>query len=155
MLYNSFLKNEIVYVPTVVKLQTGAYMDVEPVAVVPVANTGALRRAFLDAISKGNAIVPNPPKDKWPPPVLLKYTGAKTWSAFARGASHWHILDKDGKYQIAGHLVHDGYWKEDPSQKKELPSGSTVKDVVDRMIAILQDAGQKQARSGRPLKGER
>jgi len=34
MLYNSFLKNGIVYVPTVVKLQTGAYVDVEPVAVV-------------------------------------------------------------------------------------------------------------------------
>ncbi len=142
MLYNSFLKNGIVYVPTVVKLQAGAYVDVEPVAVVPVANTDALRRAFLDAISKGNAIVPNPPKDKWPPPVLLKYTGAKTWSAFARGALHWHILDKHGEYQIAGHLVHDGHWKEDPEQKTIFPTGTKAQDVIDRMIAILQEAAR-------------
>jgi hypothetical protein len=63
MLYNCFLKKGVVYVPTVAKLQTGAYTDIEPVAVVPVSNTESLRRAFLDAIARKNAIVPNPPKD--------------------------------------------------------------------------------------------
>jgi hypothetical protein len=127
MLYNSFLKNGAVYVPTVVKLQTGAYMDIEPVAVVPVANIEDLRRAFLGTIAQGNAIVPNPPKNNWPQPVLLKYTGAKTWSAFKRGALHWHIQDKGGNYQIVGYRTHrKGYWEEDPEQKIEFPPGSTV-----------------------------
>lgn len=85
MLYHSYLKNALVYVPTVVKLHTGVYMDVDPVAVLPVVNTDGLRRALLEAIARKNAIVPNPPKDDWPPPVLLKYAGAKTRSAFARG----------------------------------------------------------------------
>ena len=40
MLYNCFLKKGVVYVPTVAKLQTGAYTDIEPVAVVPVAKYG-------------------------------------------------------------------------------------------------------------------
>ena len=39
---NCFLKKGVVYVPTVAKLQTGAYTDIEPVAVVPVSNTGIL-----------------------------------------------------------------------------------------------------------------
>ena len=77
MLYNCFLKSGIVYVPTVVKMQTGVYSDEEPVAVVSAANSQGLRRAFLEAIERGNAVVPNPPKDNWPPPVLLKYTGAR------------------------------------------------------------------------------
>ena len=47
MLFHAYLRNAIVYVPTVVKLQTGAYMDVDPVAVVPVANTDGLRHALL------------------------------------------------------------------------------------------------------------
>jgi hypothetical protein len=102
VLYNCFLKKGLVYVADRRKLQTGAYTDIEPVAVVPVSNTESLRRAFLDAIARKNAIVPNPPKDDWPPPVLLKYAGAKTWSAFARGASEWSIKEKDGKYQIVG-----------------------------------------------------
>jgi hypothetical protein len=144
MLFNCFLKTGIVYVPTVAKLKTGAYTDIEPVAVSPVANTEALRRALSDAISRGNMIVPNPSKDHWPPPVLLKYAGAKTWSAFARGASTWSIKEKEGSYQIAGYRTHPkGYWEEDPHHKITFPPGSTVDDVIERMIAILQDAARK------------
>jgi hypothetical protein len=77
MLYNCFLKKGVVYMPTVAKLQTGAYTDIEPVAVVPVSNRESLRRAFLDAIARKNAIVPNPPKDDRPPPVLPKIRGCE------------------------------------------------------------------------------
>jgi hypothetical protein len=142
MLYNCFLKSGIVYVPTVVKMKTGVYSDVEPVAVVPVANTEGLRRSFLDAIERRNVVVPNPPKDDWPPPVLLKYSGAKTWSAFARGTSQWSIIqDEQSIYQIVGYRNHpDGYWAQDPDQKISFSRGATVYEVIDRMISILQDA---------------
>jgi hypothetical protein len=146
MLFNSYLRNSVVYVPTVVKLQTGAYVDVEPVAVTSVADTVGLRRAFLDAIARKNAIVPPPPKDKWPPPVLLKYAGVKTWSSFARGASIWSIEDRDGNFQIIGYRDHpDGYWAPDPKQKIDFSPGSTIDDVIARMIAILQDAAKQRA----------
>jgi hypothetical protein len=141
MLIHSYLKNGIVYIPTVVKLQTGAYMDVEPVAVTPVADTDGLRRAFLDAMARKNAVVPPPPKDKWPPPVLLKYAHAKTWSAFARGAAIWSIEETDGNYQIGGYRDHpDGYWAPDPAKKIDFPTGTRVEIVLERMIAILQQA---------------
>ena len=144
MLFHAYLRNAIVYVPTVVKFQTGAYMDVDPVAVVPVANTDSLRHALLDAMARKNAIVPPPPKDDWPPPVLLKYAGVKTWSAFARGAAVWGIQETDGNFHIAGYQTHrKGYWEEDPRQKTSFPPGSIVHDVVERMIAILQDAARK------------
>ena len=65
MLFHAYLRNGIVYVPTVVRLQIGgAYWDVEPVAVEPIANTEGLRRAFFDAIARKNAFVPNPPKEQ-------------------------------------------------------------------------------------------
>jgi hypothetical protein len=92
MLFHAYLKDGIVYVPTVVRLQIGgAYWDVEPVGVEPVANTEGLRQAFSDAIARENVFVPNPPKNNWPRPILLKYSGARTWSAFARNASLWSI----------------------------------------------------------------
>jgi hypothetical protein len=144
MLYHSYLKNGVVYVPTVARLQTGAYTDIEPVAVVPVANKETLRHAFLDVIARKNAIVPNPPKDDWPPPVLLKYAGVKTWSAFARGTSQWSIKEKDGKFQIVGYRTHrNGYSEQDPGQKTDFPPNATADDVIERMIAILQDAARK------------
>jgi hypothetical protein len=119
-------------------------VDVDPVAVVPVANTEGLRRAFLETIARTNMIVPNPPKDDWPPPVLLKYAGVKTWSAFARGASTWSLKEKEGVYEIAGYRTHQkGYWEEDANKKTNFPPGTAVGDVIDCMIAILQDAARK------------
>ena len=51
-----------------------------------------------------------------------------------------------GHYQIVGYRKHrKGYWEDDPNQKIELPSGSTVDDVIVRMIAILQDRARQQA----------
>jgi hypothetical protein len=144
MLFHSYLRLEIVYIPTVVKVQTGAYMDVEPVAVVSVANTEGLRRAFFEAIGRKNAIVPNPPKGSWPPPVLLKYAGLKTWSAFARNACQWSIEADNGLYQIVGYREHpDGYWVQDSNQKTEFSPRTPVDGVVERMIAILQEAALK------------
>ena len=111
MLFHAYLRNAIAYIPTVVRLQKGgAYMDVEPVAVEPVTNTNGLRRALSDAISRKNAFVPNPPKNNWPQPILLKYSGAKTWSAFARHASLWSIDEENGIYSITQYKEHpDGY----------------------------------------------
>ena len=144
MLYNCYtcyLRIGVVYVPTIGK-RGGAYTDIEPVAVVPVANTDGLRRAFLDTIARKNVAVPLI-KGKWPPPVLLKYAGVKTWSAFARDASTWDIKENDGVYQIVSNRMHPkGYWVEDAEHKMNFPPGSTVDDVIDRMIAILQDAAR-------------
>jgi len=125
-------------------LSTGAYMDVDPVAVAPATNTESLRRALLEAIASGNAIVPPPPKDKWPPPILLKYAGVRSWSAFARGASVWSIDETDGNYEIVGYRTHPkGYWVQDPAQRTVFSAGSTVDEVVEQMIAILQDAARE------------
>jgi hypothetical protein len=142
MLYNCYLKQSLVYVPTVGR-RGGAYTDIEPVTVVSVANNEGLRIAFLETMARKNISVP-PIKGKWLPPVLLKYARVKTWAAFARGAATWSIVDDDGVYQICGHRMHPkGYWVEDPEQKIEFPAGTSVDVVIDRMIAILQEAAQK------------
>ncbi len=121
MLYIVYLKKSTVYIPTVAKLETGAYTEVEPVAEVPVTDTDSLRRAFLATIARGNAIVPNPEKNKWPPPVLLKHAGAKSWSAFMRGTATWNIKEYGGIYQIVGHRVHaKGRRDGGPSSKNHL-----------------------------------
>jgi hypothetical protein len=142
MLYKCYLRKGMVYVPTIGK-RGGAYSDIEPVEVVPVADSDGLRRAFLDVMGRKNLAIPLI-KGKWPPPVVLKYAGVKTWSAFANDALTWNIQDKDGIYRISGYKKHpDGYSVEDKDQKIEFPSGTTVDTVIDRMIAILQEAAAK------------
>ncbi len=144
MLFHIYLKNNVVYVPAVVQLTTGAYLDVEPVAVEPVANADGLRLALLQTIARGNSTVSPPAKGKWPAPVLLQYARAKSWSDFARGASMWSI-EQNETYRIIGYRKHpDGYWTPDAGETISFPLGSKVDLVIDRMIAALQDAARKQ-----------
>jgi hypothetical protein len=143
MLYKCYLRKGVVYIPTVGK-RGGAYTDIDPIAVVPAADKEGLRRAFLNTIARKNVSVPLQ-KGKWPPPVILKYAGVKTWPAFALGTLVWNLEEKDGLYQIFGHRVHpDGYWVRDAEQKIDFPAGTSLDIVVDRMIAILQEAANKR-----------
>ncbi len=144
MLYKCYLRSGTVYVPTMGK-RGGVYTNIDPVTVVPVTDAEGLRRAFLDVIAKKNVALP-PVKGKWPPPVLPKYAGLKTWSAFARDASTWNIEENEGVYQIVGNRMDPkGYWVEDADQKITFPPGSTLDDVVGSMIAILQDTARQQS----------
>ena len=140
MLHTCYLRDGIVYVPTVGK-RGAVYTIIEPVAVVSVSDTENLRRALLDTITRKNIdIVPSTAKQA--DPVLPKYAGVKTWTTFERRASTWNIEEKkNANYRIVGHRRHaDGYWIEDHEQEFEFPRGTKIDAVVDRMIAILQQA---------------
>ena len=144
MLHSCYLRDGIVYVPTVAtREREPVYTDIEPVAVVPVINTDAVRRALLDLIARKNVIMPTPDaKALRRAPIILKYAGVRSWSAFFRNASTWSITQKNGTYEILGYRKHPTkkYWEEDPGQKIQFPAGTRVDDVVDRMIALLQEA---------------
>ncbi len=141
MLHTCYLKKDTVYLPTIVNQGIARYMDVDPVTVVPVVDADRLRQAMRDTIPKENPFRAPTIEDARKPPVILKYTGDKSWSAFMRGASCWSIYENDRIFQIEPYRVHPkGYWEPDRDQFIKFPSGTAVDDVIDRMIAILQSA---------------
>jgi hypothetical protein len=148
MLSSCYLRDGLVYVPTLARREREpVYTDIEPVGVVPVANTEAVRRTLLCAIARKNPTIPNPDqKARDAPSIILKYAGVRSWSAFYRNASTWSIREDDGVYKIVGYSKHPkGYWQQDPEQQMQFPVGTTVDDVVDRMITILQEAAVRDA----------
>jgi hypothetical protein len=141
--WHVYLKDNVVFVPTTGALDKGVYREIEPVTVVPLSNTEGVRRAIQATIARGN-----PPArysaGKFPPPVLLKYAGVKTWSAFARGTLTWSVEQTDGLYHIVGYRKNTkGYWERDPNQKIAFPPGTEAEAVIERMIATLQEAAIK------------
>lgn len=145
MLFSCYLKKGTVYMLTIVNQGIARYLDVEPVTVVPVADTDHLRRAMRETIPKENRFVPPSIEDARRPPVVLKYSGDKSWGAFTRGASLWSIYGDGGIYQIEGYQrIHgEGSFAPDHEQTIKFPPGTKIDDVIDRMIAILQDAARK------------
>ena len=135
-----YLRNGVVYIPTQGMMDKGFYRDVEPVALVPVSNTEALHRAFTEAIARGNPKVAVLRHPNIPPPVVLKYAGVKSWNTFAKRTSSWAIRESDGVFRIHGYRKDDGGWVPDPAAAETFPREITADQVIDRMIAILQEA---------------
>jgi hypothetical protein len=138
-----YLRKGTVFIPTSGIVHKGLHRDVEPVAVVPVSNTQALRQALHETIARGNPPTPHYRRGSYPQPAVLKYAGVKSWTAFARDASPWSIKEKDGIYQILGKRRHPNGWVAEAEQTIEFPPGSTVNDVIERMVAILQEAARR------------
>jgi hypothetical protein len=136
-----YLRNGIVYIPTMGKMDKGFYRGIEPVAVVPAGNSESLQQALRMMVDRGNPTVPMLKRSKWPPPVLLRYAGVKSWSVFERGMQVWDFREKSGAYEISGNLKRpNGMWNADPDRTIQFPPGTPVDAVIDRMIRILQEA---------------
>src|SRR5579875_740599 len=142
MRWDCYLRQGTVFLPTVGKVDKNVYFHVEPVVVVPVSNTGALRTALRETIKRGNPAVEY---DRLAPPILAKYAGVKSWNTFARKASVWVMDETNGTLRIEANLRgSDGAFTVDKSGIKTLPAGSTIDDLIDRMIAILQKAAASE-----------
>jgi len=142
MHFDCYLRLGTVFLPTVGQVNKIVFFSVEPVAVVPVSNTGALRTALQETIKRGN---PTVKYDRSAPPILCKYAGVKSWNTFARNASLWVMHETDGVLRIGSNLRDSrGAFTPDKDAIETLPAGSTVDDLIDRMIAILQEAAAKR-----------
>jgi hypothetical protein len=147
MLFKCYLRDNIVYVPTVARSKSEPiYTNIEPVAVVPVSNTEGVRCALLESIARKNAVIPDRDANALrAPPLLPKYAGVRSLSAFYRNASTWSITEDGGVYKILSYLKHPkGYWQPDPAREIQFPVGITVDDVIHRLIAILQEAARSE-----------
>jgi hypothetical protein len=119
----------------------GFYRDIEPVAITPVANTEALRKALEQMISRGNPHVPMLRRREWPPPVVLNYAGVKSWAAFQRGMLLWGLEESDNVFKIVGKRKKtDGATVDDPNQTIIFPRESKIDEVIGQLIAVFQRA---------------
>jgi len=149
MMITCYLRRGIVYIPTVARRATSPiYTNIEPIAVIPLEDLDAVRQALRESLKKGNPIIPDPdPQELRAPPIILKYAGVRSLSAFFRSTSTWSIRDDDGLFKITVYRKHPkGYWEPDPSQEIKFPQGTTVDNVIDRMMAILQETARAEAK---------
>jgi|SRR5579864_5223254 len=149
MLYWCYLRKGIAYVPIVARVTAGYYMQQEPVAVVPVSNTHALREALKHAIGRGNPIVPTPTRANMPPGLFPEY-GVKDWNTFVRSATSWKIRRQDGVCEIIrGKKVAGGSFVDDPDRTVALPAEATMDDAVDRLVTLMQESVHEQRTPGK------
>jgi hypothetical protein len=93
MLFTCYLRENIVYIPTVARRKSSpVYSNIEPVSVVPIASVENVRRALLETIARKNPVIPDrDPKALRERPLLPKYAGVKSLPALlSKGVSMGH-----------------------------------------------------------------
>ena len=138
-----YLRKGKVIIPTLGAVHQRLHRDIEPVEVADVFDAEGIRQAIHATIAPGNPPTPYYKPGIHPQPVVVKYAGVKSWSAFARGTSTWDIKERDANYQVVGRSLGRDGWVEDPNKTIDFPPGTSVDVVIDRMIAILQDATRR------------
>jgi hypothetical protein len=102
MIWDFYLRDGIVYIPSIAKTEAGFSRVVEPVEVVAVGDAQSLEQALKRTIERGNPRIPTPPREEQArKPIILRYAKVKTWAAFAKTALPWNIEERDQIYTIA------------------------------------------------------
>ncbi|HWK47830.1 MAG TPA: hypothetical protein VNT30_24110 [Stellaceae bacterium] len=139
-LYRCYLRKGVVYLPTTGRIWRSdiAFRIIEPVEVISVGDTAALKRGLVEMIIRGNQ--PLSLEESRDSTMLMpKYAGVKTQRSFERGTLTWSIKDRDGVLTIDPYRRHpQGGWEIDEKGIIALPPGTTTGQLCDRMVAILQ-----------------
>ncbi len=133
MYWSFYLRKGVAYIPTTAKTEAGYWLAIEPVDVAPVRDADDLRQLLMKAIGRGNPIVKTPTRQSFPPPVMQRHCGMKSFSAFERTAALWAISVREDSYAIYSWRRSDRYrgaWEEDHEQLTRLPLSTPLEDVA-------------------------
>jgi hypothetical protein len=140
-LWKVYLRDGIVIIPTTAN--AGYYMDIDPVTVVPVSDQSGIISALKSTIGKGNPQMRPYLRSEFPPPVVLRPAGVKTWSAFEKKALGWIITLRDGIFEVCPQMKNPKGrgWVDDLAKVERLPSSSSIDDVAEIVAALILKAG--------------
>ncbi len=144
MLAIVYYKSGRFYVPTIVQTLAGVFWEQNPVRVVERQDRGAFACAIADAFRCGNVRVPNPSVDEFKNPVVSTAAGAKSWSAFMRGATSWSVSTDAGEIRVALNVEEQRGVV--PSEEfVSIPGADGAEGVASEIVRSLSE---KEARKG-------
>jgi hypothetical protein len=136
MFIQLYVRRGVAYIPTTGVTESGLYVDLEPVEVVPTSDRSGLRMALERTAQRGNPRAPEPGKSG--SSAVLRHAGVRSWGEFERNASLWALDEKDGRLRIIPHRRSaDGGWEEDLQSMVVLSSTAEIRDAVRRLASLV------------------
>jgi hypothetical protein len=130
MLGSCYLRDYVVYVPTLARrAREPVYTHIEPVGVVSIANTEAVRCTLLETIARKNPTTPDPDQKARDAPFdHIEICGRTKLVCVHRNASTWSIREDDGVYKMIGYRKPSkGSWLQDLEQQIQFPVGDNCR----------------------------
>lgn len=140
-----YLRKGAAFVPTMAKTEAGYWMGVEPVEVQKVATVEALEQLLLTVMERGNPVFATPTRQNFPRPVMERYCGLKSLSAFERTATCWSISRNEIAYRIYEWRRSERYRgarEEATDSEIRLPIDTPLRDVARRAAEVALSRSQ-------------
>jgi hypothetical protein len=138
-LWHFYLYRGVFYVPTTARLDSGVFVDMEPVVSAPAEDHAAVERAVAATIRRGNLALPHP--NMFPEPVLLAHTKARSWSEIDRRAQGWAIEEREEVYTVVPYRrAAPRGWEEDRARAITLSTGLSPEDVAREAIRVAAES---------------
>lgn len=139
-----YLRQGIVYVPTLCRAPNGVSGLTNPIAAVPLEKIDVLRAVLQERFLLGNPTleIGSSLLDE-EGRALLALAGAENWAAFNRSSTGaWNIANRDDAPEIVPFRLYSkkGGWVPDRDAAISLPAGMTLDAACDRLIEIMQAA---------------
>lgn len=140
----------IIYIPTVHRVEGHGFLVMKaPIDAVSPEQAEGLREAIRAALARGN---PSMSADEARATLnddrnsdTLRATQAKSWFALDRQtAGLWTLAEENGLYEIrVDEPLETRGWHEDETKRIRFPPGTSVDDVINRLIAMIQECAQE------------
>jgi hypothetical protein len=140
MVWNVYVRDGKVYVPTMAQTQAGYYLEIGPVDVVQISDTALLCNALARVVRMGNPVVPTPTRAAFPKWVVLEAAGVKSRKAFERTAQLWRIRKTPSSFRFsqASKWDEDGWDGDGDAISQECPGQSEVGDLALSFAAAIK-----------------
>ena len=130
-LWHLYVGRDRVLIPTVARTTAGFFLDVEPVASIPITDEPALRAALTTTLAAGNPEVPTPTRQSFPTPVVYPYAGVKSWPAFEKRFLCITLSRCDDHFEIQlTSRDSRGRWNDTPTQVERVPLDAAISETL-------------------------
>lgn len=140
MLIAVYLRQGVVYVPTLGKIEGGPYRWVAPYSRCQFTEKATLRQLIEDRFRRGNPALEATSATANIFPYRGTVPHVTSWSAFYRESRSWYLREHAGIYRMQGTRPGKKSHEPDPDQLTIFAETTDVATVCDRLIETLEAA---------------
>ncbi len=139
----------IIYIPTSYRVVSDKYYcQHSPIEIVPVEQAQELKQAIRIAVARGNPPISGEEVRRLNATLegsVLEAAGGRSWNKFDREKTGlWGFAEKNGLYKIRVKKPMEPLgWHEDKEKTVNFPAGTDIDEVIDRLVAMIQDRARE------------
>lgn len=137
-LLRCYLRKKQVIVPTIAKADAGFYLDAEPVHVLDLSDSAAIKKELIAQMRQEEHEIPTPTSTKTPGSVILEALHLTNWQSFEKETVMYTLhRSNDGSALYVTGRAANGLWSHNKDYEHKFPKTATPAEIADAIVERL------------------